>query len=587
MAKKNLNLFWAEIIIEELIRNGIDYFCICPGSRSTPLVLAIAENAKAQSVTLIDERGAGFHALGYAKAANKPAVIVTTSGTAVANLYPAVIEASQDHVPMIILSADRPLELIDTAANQTINQVNIFGQYTRYAFDFPTPTEDFPPEAVLSTVDQAVYQSRNNNPGPVHLNCRYRKPLEAPGATAKPTYMQNITTWLNDNNPYTHYVNPIPTIDDSIIKILATDINRAKRPMILVGKINSDPDRKAALAIINKLNCTVYADITSGLRLTDCPTHIMRYFDQELLSAEFNTKTKPDLILHLGSRITSKRVNEYLDQNRPTHYILIKDNPNRLDPIHIVTRYIQADLPVLTDNLVKQLKPKANNYSRFFTQKAKAVDQLIADSINNEEILSEAFIARQISTDIPDHSNLFLSNSMPIRDMDLYSQSGLKKITVSANRGVSGIDGIISSAIGFAQANKKTTTLIIGDLAFMHDINALATLKKLNLPFVIVLINNGGGGIFHFLPVSKCDKDIFQEHFAASHQFTFAGACNTFGINHCQVSDKQGFINAYRKAIKKSSPTVIEAITNRVANLKSRRDIKKKIINLLDKEINK
>ena len=584
MAKKNLNIFWAELIVEELIRCGVDYFCISLGSRSTPLVVAVARNKKAHSVICYDERGSAFHALGYARATNKPAIVITTSGTAAANLYPAVIEASTDKVPMLLLTADRPAELIDAGANQTIDQEYIFGKFTRWQFSFSCPTEQIPPEAILTTIDQAVYRSSSNNPGPVHINCRYRKPLEPPGAAAKDSYVKNIKNWLSSIKPFTSYEKPIVTADKEVIKSLANVINDTKRAMIVIGQLNSDGERKAVLKLIKKLNLPVYADITSGLRLTECPTHIIRYFDQELLSAEFNEAVKPRLVLHLGGRITSKRVNEFFEQNRPAQYIVVKNSHDRLDPIHAVTGHIEADLGWLCRRLLKELKPKPNVYSRFFIRKAQQVDKIIAENIDDEKMLSEAFVARQISADIAPRSCLFLSSSMPIRDMDLYGRSGRSAIAVAANRGVSGIDGVISSAAGFAAGKKAATTLVIGDLAFIHDINAMAVVKSLQLPIVIVVINNHGGGIFHFLPISKCE-DVFERYFAAGHDFSFGGACETFAIDYCKVADKAGFINAYRRARKKALPAVIEVCTDRKRDFALRRKIKKQILNLLEQEV--
>jgi 2-succinyl-5-enolpyruvyl-6-hydroxy-3-cyclohexene-1-carboxylate synthase len=303
-----------------------------------------------------------------------------------------------------------------------------------------------------------------------------------------------------------------------------------------------------------------------------------------LLSEEFNEVAKPSLVLHLGGRVTSKRVNEFFAQNRPAQYILVKDNSSRLDPIHAVTMHIEADLALFCRSLQKEIKPQQNRYCKFFTRKAQQVEKIIAKNIDDEKTLSEPFVARQISTDIPNNSCLFLSSSMPIRDMDLYGQSGRKAIAVAANRGVSGIDGVISTATGFAAAKKIMTTLVIGDLAFIHDINALATIKTLQLPIVIVVINNHGSGIFHFLPICKC-QDVFEQYFAAAHDFSFSGVSETFGIDHCKVTDKADFIDAYRKATKKTSPSIIEVVTDRKSNFTLRRKIKKQILTVLEQEI--
>ena len=209
---KNLNSLWADLLIEELCRSGIAHFCIAPGSRSTPLGVAAARNRKARHSMHYDERGAAFYALGFARAAGRPAAVITTSGTAAANCYPAVTEASVDHVPMLLLTADRPPELIDAGANQTMHQDRLFGRYARWSFDLPTPSLDVPPQMLLTTIDQAVYRSRYNHPGPVHLNCRSREPLEPHPADTPSAYTAALPNWTKRSTPFTSYVPPRQTL---------------------------------------------------------------------------------------------------------------------------------------------------------------------------------------------------------------------------------------------------------------------------------------------------------------------------------------------------------------------------------------
>ncbi len=582
MKKKNLNTFWAELIVEELIRCDVNYFCICGGSRSTPLVSAVAGNKKAKSLICCDERSSAFHAIGFAKAANKPAVVITTSGTAVANVYPALVEASMDKVPMIVLTADRPAELIDTGANQTIRQEHIFDQYVRWQFEMPCPCDDIGPEMVLTTIDQAVYKSMYANGGPVHINCMYREPLEPQKTVLKDSYIKNITGWRKSKKPFSTYQTPIVSARADTLKSLSKIINNTKRGIIVIGKLTSNDERTAILKLIRKLKWTVYADITSGLRLTDCSTHIIRYFDQELLSPAFNKRVKPDVVLHFGGRTTSKRVGQFFDRNRPIQYIVIKNNPDRYDPIHGVTTHIEADITQICGGLLKEIRQRnVNKYSQFFNQKAQRADKIITENIIKDKSLSEVFAAREISNMLPDNTALFLSNSMPVRDVDLYSGNGKKNVFVGANRGASGIDGIISAATGFAVGKKSMATLLIGDLAFIHDINALSILKKLRVPVIIVVVNNKGGGIFHFLPISK-SKDVFEKYFATPHDFSFEGVCKTFSVDYYNADNKKSFTDSYRLALKKGKSSVIEVETNRESNFKLRRKIKKEILQMLE-----
>lgn len=581
----NLNIAWAQLIVEELIRCGVNHFCISPGSRSTPLVVAVARNRLARNIICYDERGAAYHALGYGRAANRPAAVITTSGTAVANLYPAVTEASVDHVPMVILTADRPPELTDTGANQTMNQQQFFGSHTRWHFDLPCPDENVAPEVVLTTVDQAVSRSSGSDSGPVHINCRYREPLVPGDNSTDKDYTSNIRLWKTGYEPFTTYSQPNLQINPPTLKKLARIVNTTNRGMLVVGRLNSNEQRNVVLTLAAKLNWPVYADVTSGLRLGCCGTNVIRNFDQELLSDRFNDQAAPDVVLHIGGRITSKRVPQFFDANRPGDYIVIKKTPQRFDTIHAVTMHIQSDVVSACDALLENVtQHQPNDYSRFFSERACRVDDVIVRNIDNDRALNEPFVAREISNEVPDNTCLFISSSMPIRDVDLYGISGKTAVTVGANRGISGIDGVIASASGFGAGAKTPTTLLIGDIAFIHDINSLSILRKLDYPVIIVLVNNGGGGIFHFLPVSE-HPDVFEEYFATPHEFSFGGACETFGIDYFKAHTKQEFTKLYQSAVVTGRSAVIEVVTDRHSNLRLRRLIKNEIIDLLNNSV--
>lgn len=581
----NINIAWAELIVEELIRCGVDHFCISPGSRSTPLVVAVARNRRARSIICYDERGAGYHALGYGRAANRPAAVITTSGTAVANLYPAVTEASVGHVPMVLLTADRPPELTDTGANQTMNQQQFFGSHVRWHFDLPCPDENVGPEVVLTTVDQAVARSLGSNCGPVHINCRYREPLVGGDKSFDDDYTSNIRLWMTGDEPFTTYSQPNLQVKSDTLQKVAGIVNATNRGILVVGKLISTEQRGAVLTLAGMLNWPVYADVTSGLRLGDCGTHIIRYFDQELLSAAFNDQVAPDVVLHIGGRITSKRVPQFFDANRPGDYIVIKETPQRFDPIGAVTMHIQSDIFAACNALVENVtQHQPNDYLRFFRERAGWVDDVIVRNINDDRALNEPFVARELSNIVGDNTCLFISSSMPIRDVDLYGVSGKTTVTVGANRGISGIDGVIASASGFGAGAKSPTTLLIGDIAFIHDINSLSILRKVDYPVIIVLVNNRGGGIFHFLPISD-ERDVFEEYFATPHEFSFGGACETFGIDYFKAETKKGFTDLYLTAVSGRKSAVIEVSTDRKSNLKLRRSIKNEIIDMLNNSV--
>lgn len=583
--KNSLNSYWAGLIVEELIRCGVNHFCITPGSRSTPLVVAAARNAKAQCVVCLDERAAGFYALGYAKAANKPSAVITTSGTAVANLLPAVAEAHTDKVPILLLTADRPEELTDTGANQTLQQPDIFANFVRWRHTLPCPDESYPPEAVLTTVDQAVFRAQSVDGGPVHLNCRYREPLEPCGECINETYTAKIRKWTDSDAPFTSYHETLMCLDERTLDTVVGTIQATERGLLVVGGLKTSFERETVLALADKLNWPVYADITSGMRLTGGATSCIRYFDQQVLSSEFNRAVRPDTVLHFGGRTTSKRLDQFFDACRPSHYIVVHVSPDRYDRAHAVTKRIQADSAQAAKAISEKIATREETPYWELMQKISAQTDAVIDRMVDDDIrLSEPFVARHISENIPDGSSLFLSNSMPVRDMDLYGVNNRKGIFSTANRGVSGIDGILSTAMGVTTARQSATTLVIGDIAFIYDLNALAFLSERALPIIVVVINNRGGGIFDFLPISQ-HPDVLEKFFVTKHDFEFSGVCETFKIDYHQALNKDDFVQAYAKAVKKQTPAVIEVVSDRKTNLELRRSIKSEIIEILEQSI--
>lgn len=342
-ASPNINHLWADLMIEELIRNGIDTFCISPGSRSTPLTVAVARHPKAQSFIHFDERGSAFRALGIAAATHHPCVIITTSGTAAANLFPAIIEASKKKLPLIVLTADRPPELRSTGAHQTIDQVKMYGDYVRWQFDMPCPTTDIAPEFVLTTIDQAISRAMDNPNGPTHINCMYRELQEL--EEVKPawkSYLKSISAWQKNSDAYTQYVVSKPQLQRADLDLIVAKIKGIKSGIIVVGKLSDTQEQKNVLKLAEKLNWPIFPDVVSGLRLGITHKNIISYFDQILLSSKFQTKYKPDGILHLGGRITSKRWYQYMEKVAPSQYIMALSHPLRNDPLHNVTTRVQC-----------------------------------------------------------------------------------------------------------------------------------------------------------------------------------------------------------------------------------------------------
>ena len=417
MNYSNINYLWSSLIIDELVRCGVEYFCIAPGSRSAPLTVAAARHPKAKHFIHYDERGLAFHALGYASAYKKPVVLICTSGTAGANFYSAVIEASKKKVPLILLTADRPPELRSTGSVQAIDQVGLFGKYVKFQVDMPCPDVKIKPEFVLTTVNQAVYQATRNPSGVVHLNCMFRDPL-APVKTGENfgTYTRSISAWMKASVPWTQYANTKASILSANAKSIAQRIEGMKNGLIVIGKIGGEDVQKAVTAFAEKLGWPVFADASSGLRLGRKDDGIIHYFDQILLSPKVVKNLKFDGIVHLGGRMTSKRFYDFADNLILKDYVMVLNHPLRNDPGHQVSLRVESSVAAFCEAVGRSIKNRKPSRSlRLLSKANRIVDGAIEEYLTADETLCEPRVARMISQQILHGSGLFLANSMPVR----------------------------------------------------------------------------------------------------------------------------------------------------------------------------
>ncbi len=582
----NINSLWGSLIIEELIRQGVEYFCISPGSRSAPLAAAAARNPRAKTLVHFDERGAAFYALGYARAANRPAALICTSGTAAANYLPAIIESSADTIPLIILTADRPPELRDTGANQAIKQPGIFGDNVRWSFDLPCPDTTIAPEMALTTVDQAVYRACRAPSGPVHLNCMFREPLAPVESGSRfERYLASIESWRRSDHSYTKYEIAQVLPDDACVRELSRILSHTGGGLLLAGKLRTDEERRAILSLSSRLRWPVFADITSGLRLGDISEVGIPFYNLALLSGEIRKRLRPSLVLHLGGRITAKRLSQWLQETQLQSYIHVDSNPLRLDPIHRVTRRIESGIELFCAQLAGLLDDstdrKSEKYLSEWRRVSETVDLVIHRVSARTTSATETGIARLLSTEIK-NSALFLASSMPIRDMDMFASAGGPRVPVGANRGASGIDGTVAAAVGFAAGIEKPTTLLIGDLALLHDLNSLAILRNQDQPVTVVAINNSGGGIFDHLPIAEF-PDLHEKYFVARHNWRFEHAARQFELPYCCVDTIAGMREAYGRAITSGVSSVIEVMVDRAANLEAHNQLSLEITSALNR----
>jgi len=583
----NINSLWGSLIVEELIRHGVDCFVISPGSRSAPLAAAAARNPRARTLVHFDERGAAFCALGYGRAANRPAALICTSGTAAANYLPAIIESSADTVPLLVLTADRPPELRETGANQAIRQPGLFGDNVRWFFDLACPDTSIAPEAVLTTIDQAVYRACRAPSGPVHLNCMFREPL-APVDTGDDFagYLANLESWRPAHRPYTKYETAHDQPGETCIADIAQRVAHTGNGLLLVGKLQTEEERHAVLALADRVRCPLFADITSVLRLGTAPDVGIPFYNLALASERIRQSLRPSAVLHLGGRITAKRLLEWLEESRPQSYVHVEHNPIRLDPIHRVTRRIESQIDLFCLRLADALKDSRGCGSETYVAKwrrvSATVDSVIQGISAQAATVTEAGIARLLSHRIQ-NSALFLASSMPIRDMDMFASADGRRIPVGANRGASGIDGTVAAAAGFAIGLDAPTPLLIGDLSLLHDLNSLAILKNLNPPVTAVVINNNGGGIFDHLPISAF-PDLHEKFFVTRHDWRFEHAARQFGLSYRCVDTIAGLQDAYESLAASGDSSVIEVLVDRAANFEAQKHLIREITATLNQE---
>ena len=562
----NLNHLWAQLLVEELTRSGVDTFFLAPGSRSTPLTTAVARHPTARAIMHFDERGTAFAALGYGRVTGRPAGWITTSGTAVANGLPAVVEAATDGIPLLLLTADRPPELRDTGANQTIDQVKIFGEYVRWHADLPTPTTDIAPTMVLTTADQAMHRATRIPRGPVHLNCMFRKPLEPhPDGVDYSDYTATLAAWATGTAPYTHYPTSRPAPSPTEIDAVADAVTSTDRGLLVAGRLDTQVEQRAVRRLAEHLGWPLIPDVTSGLRLgRDASDTRIAYADQVLTSAAFRDEISPTAVLHVGGRFVSKRVQQYLEATRPAHHIVIRPDPARIDPGHQVSRHIESDVAsfcmALADRVVSSGETE---WIRRWTRANAAVRRQIEHFATDGDALSEPFVAHHLAQHVPADQALILASSMPVRDVNRYGAADGAAVPVVANRGTSGIDGTVATASGVAVGRNAPATLLIGDLALLHDVNSLALLR--DVPVIVIVVNNDGGGIFHFLPIAD-HTDVFESYFATPHQRSFKQAAALFDLPYTHPTTKADFEAAYHRACEQGTAALIEVATDRAEN---------------------
>ena len=548
------NLAWGKAVASCLGDLQVTQVFFSPGSRSTPLVLAFERHPNIECIPVLDERSAAFLALGSSKRNKVPAVLICTSGSAPTHWFPAVTEASHASIPLLLLSADRPSELQDCGAGQTINQSNLFGSFVRAFHPLPIPDSDFQAikelEKVLSLAHE---QTLDKNPGPVHLNFPFREPLFLEMSSLSKA--QN-KTGLSEKKSVSSTPKRAETIN------LA---DKYKHPIIIAGEY-------APHNLVDKWTKNrphpILCDSLSNIRENDLPNRILRY-ENLLRDSTFIKSAKPDLIIVLGPLPTSKTLRNWIDQTG-SFRVVIEPRGKSVDPLTSESHSIEMSYEEL-ENI--KLPVCDQDWTNMWKVAEKQVEEKITFAFAEESSWFEGKLTRLLSLHMPSCSSLLVANSMPVRDLEWFWKPSDLKRKLYGNRGVNGIDGSISTALGIAHQNKEPTFLLTGDLAFLHDANSLLFRPYFIGSLSIFLINNQGGGIFENLAVSKVPE--FEKCFATPQCCDFTSLCAAYEVEYVRPNDWADVVHLIKNPLE-CGIRVIEIQSDR----KMDRDIRQNMLSL-------
>lgn len=548
-------------VVAALIQNGVEDVVISPGSRSTPLAYAFASTKSIQIYRQLDERSAAFFALGIAKAKGKPVVLLCTSGTAAANYFPAIVEAKNARVPLIVITADRPHELREVGAPQAINQIRLYGEQVKWSIEFPLPDGELQTLPFIERhIARAINISKTAPFGPVHMNVPFREPLliNFRESLPEPTFQRSV-------------IGEISASDEA--KILLTKImNETKRGFIVVGELSLGTDLQVMWDFIRKVKWPVLVESLSNLRTnipSDCKEFIISSYDALLKSESFKEKVIAETVIRFGAQPVSKFLTIFLTKSVPTNYVVVDEDPMFRDSASVSSHFIHASI----GNWLRELDIQSaldTHYLNTWRKSEEIAMKHVLSYLEHEE--DEGAMVRTIIEQLPDESDLFVSSSMPIRDIDTFLMPTEKDIQIIANRGANGIDGVVSTALGYSSGRAgRNSYLLIGDLAFLHDINGLIATRYQPCELTIIVFNNDGGGIFSYLSQATV-KEYYEDLFGTPTALQFEQIAKMYDMEYIKVN-KLSEMKSILNRQSGNSLKLIEAFTNRQENVISHRKL--------------
>ncbi len=551
----NRNYAFVVPFVETLASLGLEHACICPGSRNTPLSLALAAEPAVRDWSFHDERSAAFFALGMAKATRTPAAVVTTSGTAAAELLPAAVEARGGRVPLLLLTADRPPELRDVGAPQAVDQVKLYGDAAKWFHDVgvPEPSAAFIRSAPALAA-RAWAEALEAPSGPVHLNFPFREPLvpeEVPGDVPDP--FPEVAA--------PRYQPAMRRLEEETVTRLARSL-AGKKAVVMAGPTDDPALPAAAADLAAAQRIPIVADALSGLRAGAHPLEAVIAHGQALLEAGWLEDNRPDVVLRIGAVPTSTPLFNWFASGVP--HVLIEPAGWR-DPDAVAGWVVRADPAATLSAMAKATTvPAPGGWLETWREADDLASAALTAVMAAEEYPTEPGVVQAVAESVPSGAALWVASSMPVRDVDTFFGRIDRPVRILANRGANGIDGFLSAGFGSALADPSPTYLLAGDLSVLHDLGALHSASRLDIPATVIAVNNDGGGIFHFLPQVGF-PDHFERHFTTPHGLDLVAVAEALGIAAQRARSRAELAAAL--SVPPVAPRLVEVRTDRARNV--------------------